>query len=1380
MGDPGEPFSLDLHGPGASALRSVVRDKLADFSESFTDDVLAEYVVVLVAHGKPKTHAAEDLEAFLGDQTAAFVDWLWVHLSANSGKYNAAAAPDTAGEGKDGKEVFVKEEGKRDEVTREEGRGREAGEVRKDGEGVWEERGREDRLRDGRAREERAREGRGREERVREVRGRSRERSGERGRERGGEKGASGEREGGWSKEREKEREGDRRSLDGRTESWKGKRGRDGVVTGREEERGRGYEERGRGYEERGRGHEEKGRGYEERGRGYKGRLYMDEVRGADGEEEGGDERRTARGTERGTERDVWARRGGSRSWSPPGKREERGEESTRRMEEARGGLDRALKRRATGEGGGEEWVERHEREKQGEEGGRERVRAEGHGEEERARMRRLFGSSLGEGARRRATVDGGRADGGRADGGERALVRRRTEGAEGAEEAEGAERVVRVMRAEGAVGAVREDSEEAVRRKGRGAFALVGASERRIEGEEERWQAEEGVEVGGEEQEGGDGVERREGRGLDGTQGGAAGGLLVGKRGRQVGGGARGLGGRLWQFAVRDAVKPAREVRAPAHAHAAAAAAGVPAGASNVSDGGGADGAADEQQEEATRAVAVRVGRVVVSAPGRSATYDAEPLAPSFTAPRAASAGVSPGVAKAAVRAGSEEERVTRAEERRDVERGVERGEKREKDRGEAGEEEGGEEEGLEEEEGRGARKRLRSVVVSLPADAPRRIKAVRRQEREGWERREGREGKEGKEGSGGEEADERARVDSRAGGGGRGEEDAEGKEGAEKEGGRGSVWARLGKRCVQRGGDGRIVVQRQAELGEECEEGFMGGYVGGYGGEYGAGYGGEYMEGLRGVEQDMWREGAGEGVEGWGDGRGGEGGGMRVRFGGEGEEDEEEDEEDEEERVEGVGGEMQAGAKGGVKRGGGGGSRERGDKDMEKEKETEKEKEGKVSPVAQKQESVEAMRQRLQKMQEEMRRMKALQEKTAAAAAGDKAAAAKASSVTSSADAAPSRPTDQYHVPLLKSISFFPALPFLLTLPVSSLPPSLLSPTRSSLSTGDADDRSVLVSNVHFAATVAALTLHFAACGEICRVTMLTHPLTGRPRGCAYIEFATKEAVDKALALNDASFMSRPLKIIHKPHAAVESLPSATHAHSLPLYSQATSSLLPSPVPSPHPQIIHKPHAALEALPSAAPPVPAITLLLNHLPPFSCHSHVSLYPQIIHKPHAALEALPTATAPPISPSTRPARPLLTPTKLPSPALGTSPTALASHSARLVPAKAPAVGVMAQGVGVKAQAARRPSARGSLQWRRQPEAAAAAAAAVAGAASSDAASAPAPATAAAAVPETKVEGRGGVIGNGKEAVLDVTQKAAPRSAPVAAAADAKAGEIKG
>ena len=131
-GVPSSPFALDLQSNGADELRRVVQKKLTAFSESFTDEVLSvsqaheavtmflffplyqvhifiadslnlgeatvmcewtnvplkivhpkrpplrtwqEYVVVLVAHGKNKMQAAEDLDAFLSDQTTPFVDW---------------------------------------------------------------------------------------------------------------------------------------------------------------------------------------------------------------------------------------------------------------------------------------------------------------------------------------------------------------------------------------------------------------------------------------------------------------------------------------------------------------------------------------------------------------------------------------------------------------------------------------------------------------------------------------------------------------------------------------------------------------------------------------------------------------------------------------------------------------------------------------------------------------------------------------------------------------------------------------------------------------------------------------------------------------------------------------------------------------------------------------------------------------------------------------------------------------------------------------------------------------------------------------------------------------------------------------------------------
>eukprot|EP00850_Spirogloea_muscicola_P022676 SM000306S11749 [mRNA] locus=s306:38869:43893:- [translate_table: standard] len=80
-------FPLDVRSGGATRLRQTVRAKLAELLGSNTDEVLAEYVVVLVGHGKQQAQAAADLEAFLGEKTKKFVSWLWEHLSANKHLY---------------------------------------------------------------------------------------------------------------------------------------------------------------------------------------------------------------------------------------------------------------------------------------------------------------------------------------------------------------------------------------------------------------------------------------------------------------------------------------------------------------------------------------------------------------------------------------------------------------------------------------------------------------------------------------------------------------------------------------------------------------------------------------------------------------------------------------------------------------------------------------------------------------------------------------------------------------------------------------------------------------------------------------------------------------------------------------------------------------------------------------------------------------------------------------------------------------------------------------------------------------------------------------------------------------------------------------------
>ncbi|XP_010278488.1 PREDICTED: zinc finger CCCH domain-containing protein 14 [Nelumbo nucifera] len=80
------------------------------------------------------------------------------------------------------------------------------------------------------------------------------------------------------------------------------------------------------------------------------------------------------------------------------------------------------------------------------------------------------------------------------------------------------------------------------------------------------------------------------------------------------------------------------------------------------------------------------------------------------------------------------------------------------------------------------------------------------------------------------------------------------------------------------------------------------------------------------------------------------------------------------------------------------------------------------------------------------------------------------------------------------------------------------------------DIESRTVFVTNVHFAATKEALSMHFSKCGVVIKVVILVDRATGQPKGSAYISFADKESVDRALALSGTSFLSRSLKIVRK----------------------------------------------------------------------------------------------------------------------------------------------------------------------------------------------------------------------------------------------------------
>ncbi|KAF0028251.1 hypothetical protein F2P81_019338 [Scophthalmus maximus] len=76
------------------------------------------------------------------------------------------------------------------------------------------------------------------------------------------------------------------------------------------------------------------------------------------------------------------------------------------------------------------------------------------------------------------------------------------------------------------------------------------------------------------------------------------------------------------------------------------------------------------------------------------------------------------------------------------------------------------------------------------------------------------------------------------------------------------------------------------------------------------------------------------------------------------------------------------------------------------------------------------------------------------------------------------------------------------------------------------EADGRSIYVGNVDYGATAEELEAHFHGCGSVNRVTILCDKYTGHPKGFAYIEFADKESVRTAMALDESLFRGRQIK--------------------------------------------------------------------------------------------------------------------------------------------------------------------------------------------------------------------------------------------------------------
>lgn len=96
---------------------------------------------------------------------------------------------------------------------------------------------------------------------------------------------------------------------------------------------------------------------------------------------------------------------------------------------------------------------------------------------------------------------------------------------------------------------------------------------------------------------------------------------------------------------------------------------------------------------------------------------------------------------------------------------------------------------------------------------------------------------------------------------------------------------------------------------------------------------------------------------------------------------------------------------------------------------------------------------------------------------------------------------------------------------------PPGITSPGNMSFEEKmEVDGRSIYVGNVDYGATAEELEQHFHGCGSINRVTILCDKYSGHPKGFAYVEFAEKESVQTAMALDESLFRGRQIKVSPK----------------------------------------------------------------------------------------------------------------------------------------------------------------------------------------------------------------------------------------------------------
>lgn len=80
-------FRVTFGEEGAAKLGERLTEKLKEYMGEFVDDTLVKYVIVLLGNGRSKEEVKEDLDVFLGDNSDAFVTWLWDHLASHLDEY---------------------------------------------------------------------------------------------------------------------------------------------------------------------------------------------------------------------------------------------------------------------------------------------------------------------------------------------------------------------------------------------------------------------------------------------------------------------------------------------------------------------------------------------------------------------------------------------------------------------------------------------------------------------------------------------------------------------------------------------------------------------------------------------------------------------------------------------------------------------------------------------------------------------------------------------------------------------------------------------------------------------------------------------------------------------------------------------------------------------------------------------------------------------------------------------------------------------------------------------------------------------------------------------------------------------------------------------